>query len=296
MALINCPECGKQISDLANVCIHCGYQLKQPPKQAPAPAAAPLSDIPAAPQAAAPSPFPTSGGRLSIDADRKKKIIIIAAAAAVLIIALVLILVLTGNKDKDKGTASESTSAAAVTAQPAQNKEPEPAPDPAPAPAQAPDSITRGLKADTTLDEAVSLLKSHGLAIEGEPYSDDTNFNFSCTGDRLFDVTSSRISVAATRSDKYGPLLSLRRVYYNDDDFSSNNTLGFEEAYNAVRSGMEKQFGQPREIDNGYFSGSFWETNGALYGMPFQKDSTDYFALLSVFGVSTYEELMDTYN
>ena len=28
MALINCPECGKEISDTADVCIHCGYKLK----------------------------------------------------------------------------------------------------------------------------------------------------------------------------------------------------------------------------------------------------------------------------
>ncbi|MEO2799991.1 zinc ribbon domain-containing protein, partial [Flavonifractor plautii] len=25
MALISCPECGKQISDQAPACIHCGY-------------------------------------------------------------------------------------------------------------------------------------------------------------------------------------------------------------------------------------------------------------------------------
>lgn len=29
MALINCPECGKEVSDQADVCIHCGYPLKK---------------------------------------------------------------------------------------------------------------------------------------------------------------------------------------------------------------------------------------------------------------------------
>ena len=29
MALIKCPECGKEISDKANACIHCGYPLSQ---------------------------------------------------------------------------------------------------------------------------------------------------------------------------------------------------------------------------------------------------------------------------
>lgn len=28
MALIKCPECGKEISDTAKVCPHCGYRLK----------------------------------------------------------------------------------------------------------------------------------------------------------------------------------------------------------------------------------------------------------------------------
>ena len=27
MALINCPECGKEISDKAPACIHCGYPM-----------------------------------------------------------------------------------------------------------------------------------------------------------------------------------------------------------------------------------------------------------------------------
>jgi predicted amidophosphoribosyltransferase len=29
MALIKCPECGKQISDKADVCIGCGYPIKK---------------------------------------------------------------------------------------------------------------------------------------------------------------------------------------------------------------------------------------------------------------------------
>lgn len=29
MALIKCPECGKKVSDKANVCIHCGYPLEE---------------------------------------------------------------------------------------------------------------------------------------------------------------------------------------------------------------------------------------------------------------------------
>lgn len=29
MSLINCPECGRDVSDMANVCIHCGFPLKK---------------------------------------------------------------------------------------------------------------------------------------------------------------------------------------------------------------------------------------------------------------------------
>lgn len=29
MALISCPECGKEVSDKADVCIHCGYGIKE---------------------------------------------------------------------------------------------------------------------------------------------------------------------------------------------------------------------------------------------------------------------------
>ena len=29
MALIQCPECHKEVSEKANVCIHCGYPLKK---------------------------------------------------------------------------------------------------------------------------------------------------------------------------------------------------------------------------------------------------------------------------
>ena len=28
MALIKCPDCGKEVSDKANACIHCGYPIE----------------------------------------------------------------------------------------------------------------------------------------------------------------------------------------------------------------------------------------------------------------------------
>ena len=31
MALIKCPECGKEISDASTACIHCGYPISKNP-------------------------------------------------------------------------------------------------------------------------------------------------------------------------------------------------------------------------------------------------------------------------
>lgn len=33
MALIKCPECGKEISDKSKSCIHCGYPIQQQGKK-----------------------------------------------------------------------------------------------------------------------------------------------------------------------------------------------------------------------------------------------------------------------
>lgn len=33
MAIINCPECGKEISDKAEKCVHCGYPLNLQSKE-----------------------------------------------------------------------------------------------------------------------------------------------------------------------------------------------------------------------------------------------------------------------
>lgn len=46
MALIRCPECGKEISDLSSACVHCGYPLSQLPDDAPACSLVLLDDQP----------------------------------------------------------------------------------------------------------------------------------------------------------------------------------------------------------------------------------------------------------
>ena len=39
MALMKCPECGREISDQSETCIHCGYPLKKESKEAENPSA-----------------------------------------------------------------------------------------------------------------------------------------------------------------------------------------------------------------------------------------------------------------
>lgn len=34
MALMKCPECGKEVSDQSETCIHCGYPLKKESEEA----------------------------------------------------------------------------------------------------------------------------------------------------------------------------------------------------------------------------------------------------------------------
>ena len=107
MALIDCPQCGKQISDLSSKCIHCGYQLKQP---APAPEAAePAAPVPVSPAWDEGVPAPEQpAAKPPLSPEKKKRFIIIGAiAAAVVIIAVVLIIVLTSGGKKDTSSSSE---------------------------------------------------------------------------------------------------------------------------------------------------------------------------------------------
>ena len=45
MALINCPECGKQVSDAAAACPGCAYPLSQATQQQPKPKQAPKETV-----------------------------------------------------------------------------------------------------------------------------------------------------------------------------------------------------------------------------------------------------------
>lgn len=95
MALINCPECGKEVSDKAPACPNCGYRinpidfssLQDPPRPA----------APAAPPPAAPAPADVSKLESKRRADWKT-----IAAAAVLAVALIAIAVLLIVQKRDR--------------------------------------------------------------------------------------------------------------------------------------------------------------------------------------------------
>lgn len=84
MALINCPECGKQISDRSKSCIHCGYPLEAPLEPPPTPAA-PMVDGEIVPQKSAFPPTPE---------EKKKTIIKFTAILAVCVLIIILICIL----------------------------------------------------------------------------------------------------------------------------------------------------------------------------------------------------------
>ena len=96
MALINCPECGKEVSDKAPACPNCGYRinpidfsaLQDPPRPA----------APAAPPPASPAPTDAPKPAPKKCADWKT-----IAAAAVLAVALIAIVVvfIVQKRDRD---------------------------------------------------------------------------------------------------------------------------------------------------------------------------------------------------
>ena len=60
MALIKCPECGKDVSDKAAACIHCGYPLAESVSSEQEKVVKILSSAYAAPKSVAPTPTPTN--------------------------------------------------------------------------------------------------------------------------------------------------------------------------------------------------------------------------------------------
>jgi len=71
MALIQCPECGKEISDKVTACPHCGYPLAEQP------------------QPASPQPVEVTGINLSAKNPKKSKKILVCAVIIVFVIAAV---------------------------------------------------------------------------------------------------------------------------------------------------------------------------------------------------------------
>ena len=118
MALIECPKCGKQISDLAKTCTYCGYSLKEP--DSPVPAEEPADGAAEAEKA-------SSGGSFKslFEGDRKIWWILGGAFALMALIALILTLALGGKNNAATGTGDASSpagTAATATPQPASTK------------------------------------------------------------------------------------------------------------------------------------------------------------------------------
>ena len=89
MAIINCPECGKEISDKSETCIYCGYPLKESMSEE--------------------VPKEKTSGRASVKSvlenlgkKKKKKGLFILLGAALVIVAIILISVINQNVLNEK--------------------------------------------------------------------------------------------------------------------------------------------------------------------------------------------------
>ena len=89
MAIINCPECGKEISDKSETCIHCGYPLKESMSE----------EVPkekTSGRASVKSVLENLGSRIG------KKGLFILLGAALVIVAIILISVINQNVLNEK--------------------------------------------------------------------------------------------------------------------------------------------------------------------------------------------------
>ena len=112
MALIECPKCGKQISDLAKTCTYCGYSLKEPESHTPA-------ESPAPDAAGTEKTAPEKTARSLFEGDRKIWWILGGVFAFMALIALILTLALGGKNNATSGTdQSSAPTEAAVTKAP----------------------------------------------------------------------------------------------------------------------------------------------------------------------------------
>lgn len=103
MALISCENCGKQISDKAAACPHCGAArtpaTELNPIQSPAPVQSP-----------APAPQQPKG-------NGKKVAIIVGAAVALLALIITVVVIATNHSSKPKGTIRDDSTGLAVGGQ-----------------------------------------------------------------------------------------------------------------------------------------------------------------------------------
>lgn len=117
MALITCPECGKEISDQAPACPSCGYPLSPaqpdaPPLETP-PATKPEPPVPETPSDQ-PAPLSLQTPTAETKARNKKILFGIAAAVVAVILIFALVYVASSGRESQKPDApTESTPAEA---------------------------------------------------------------------------------------------------------------------------------------------------------------------------------------
>lgn len=116
MALIQCPSCGNQISDMAKSCPACGQRLVQYPPQAAPPVYSPSQVPPQAPYPAAPNSNYGMPAEPSQPNSSKSKGWLIALIAGLLVITIGLVAFFALTKKKVKYHESSNGNGAAMEA------------------------------------------------------------------------------------------------------------------------------------------------------------------------------------
>jgi hypothetical protein len=260
MALIQCPRCGKEISDLAKICVHCGYSLKAPtnPDAAGETAEAPAApeETAAQPQAPAYNGYYAGNPEEAVPAKKNmKKWLIIGGAALAVILTVVLIIIFTGNGKKTDGK-EDGGSGSGSGALP-----------------------TYGLRIGMSQDEIISTMKKAGYTFTEESwYSGTPLFSLACNdGTDVLGVNAGSFYIYAERekASYYCIQYVISNPDYSSDDHKKHDT---------IRNALTEKLGEPVKKDRQ----EIWETNGEVYLL---DENSGVFTLIHCVGVSTYEEM-----
>ncbi len=191
MALITCPECGKEISDKVRTCPHCGYPLTNDTQ----------------PEQSAPTPQQVEVVSVKVDPKKSKKIIIGVVTAVVLIAvcALVMVMVNRQNKAATRAEYIENLTLARSTMLDGGAK------------AESLCNLTKSVWYNTIYEESDS--KTDAYTKNG--YSGEFNDDFNTSLSNLYSDSSTKNTVAKIKDNQKEVAKIMRDLQNPPDDLAS---------------------------------------------------------------------------